>query len=75
MSLKRLVRGPNNILSSLQYIYSWGRSNKIHQITLLMQTYEKPTIKRNRITQERSYAAKKHYLKYAAEAIKYASKQ
>lgn len=47
----------------------------MHKITLLSQTYEKPTTRRNRLAEERAYYAKWFYLKYATEVVKFSFKK
>lgn len=74
MSYTKAVRPGASPLGALRDVHRWGRQTGAHKISLLSQTYEKPTIRRNRIAEERAYYAKWFYLKYATEVIKYSFK-
>ncbi|OEH77908.1 hypothetical protein cyc_05367 [Cyclospora cayetanensis] len=71
MSYTGFVRAGASPLGALREVNRWGRRTGVHRVALLSQYYEKPTTRRNRIAEERAYAAKRSYLKYAAEMIKY----
>ncbi|KEP65683.1 UNVERIFIED_CONTAM: hypothetical protein HHA_248790 [Hammondia hammondi] len=55
-------------------VQRWGRRNNVHKLTLLVQTYEKPCVKRTRIAEEKAYYPRWFYLRYATEVIRYSLK-
>ncbi|PFH38131.1 hypothetical protein BESB_004720 [Besnoitia besnoiti] len=59
---------------ALSDVQRWGRRNNVHKLTLLVQTYEKPCVKRTRIAEEKAYYPRWFYLRYCAEVIKYSLK-
>ncbi|CBZ56067.1 conserved hypothetical protein [Neospora caninum Liverpool] len=59
---------------ALAEVQRWGRRNNVHKLTLLVQTYEKPCVKRTRIAEEKAYYPRWFYLRYATEVIRYSLK-
>ncbi|KAL8275376.1 hypothetical protein Esti_000698 [Eimeria stiedai] len=74
MSFSKTIRPGAPPFGALREVHRWGRRTGAHKISLLSQTYEKPTLRRNRIAGERAYYAKWFFLKYATEVVKHAIK-
>ncbi|PHJ22891.1 hypothetical protein CSUI_003257 [Cystoisospora suis] len=64
----------SSLLASLAQVFKWGKRWRVHKQTLLIQTYEKPCIKRTRIAEEKAYYPRWFYLKYATEVLKFSLK-
>lgn len=75
MSLHKRVSLGASALGALRDIHRKGKRLGIHRMTLLSQTYEKPTWRRNRISEERAYYPKWNFLNYAYRVVSHALKK
>ncbi|KAF8817890.1 hypothetical protein IE077_003093 [Cardiosporidium cionae] len=73
MSLHRVV-GEKKLLDVYREVYKWGKTHDVHKMTNLVQNYEKYCWRRVRLTEEKMYFRKWHYLKYACEVVRFSEK-